>query len=280
MNQNKIPATIRILTLNSEKVLRRCLESCKDFDEILIFDGNSTDKTLQIAGEFGARIEKQFPGRDEPNIPITDWAEMVTRALYAAKYDWVFYLDSDEAMPQGLVEEIRTIVMNPQIEYYVYKIPNRIIYLGREILYATPYPGYQKRLLNRKCGARYEKSPHYHLIYDEKKYKTGATKNPWYVYIDQEEEPLKKRFIILEALDSKSQNWRQFLYWSIWKKLGTALKIFVKITFMYARHGFKHTLPFRMEFLRVQNKLVLTYYLIRMRIFGQDIEKLMPRENI
>ena len=55
----KIACTVEILTWNSEKTLKACLESVKDFDDIIILDGNSTDKTLEIANNYRARIIKQ-----------------------------------------------------------------------------------------------------------------------------------------------------------------------------------------------------------------------------
>ena len=56
----KIPASVGILTLNSAKEIPRAFESIKDFDDIYICDGNSTDGTQDIARSFGARIVKQF----------------------------------------------------------------------------------------------------------------------------------------------------------------------------------------------------------------------------
>ena len=275
MSQAKVPATVRILTLNSEKTLRRCLESVKNFAEILVLDGNSTDSTLAIAHEYGARIEKQFPNADELNIPIKDWPQIVNRALALASYDWVFYVDSDEAIAPSLEEEIRQIVSDTSNKFYIYQVPNRIIYLGREILYATPYPGYQKRLVNKKSCAHYDKTPHYQLFFDENKFKVGTLKNPWYVFIDEAAQ-LKKRFIILEALDAMNQSWSQFFYWSVWRKLSTATKIFIKMAYLRLRYGFKNCLPLRVEFLRVQNKLMLCGYLIRQKVFHEDLEKIMP----
>jgi len=124
--------------------------------------------------------------------------------------------------------------------------------------------------VNKTTGAYYGGGTHYRLFYDTKKYKMGTMKNPWYVFID-EEVHLKKRFMILEALDSKGQNWGQFFYWSVWRKLGTAVSIFLETVAIHARHGFKDTLPLRIEFLRVQNKLIIFWYCVRIKIFRQDL---------
>ena len=52
----KIKCSVPLLTLNSEKTLARCFESVKDFEDILIVDGNSTDTTHDIAKKFGIPI--------------------------------------------------------------------------------------------------------------------------------------------------------------------------------------------------------------------------------
>ena len=270
MDQNKkIPATVRILTLQAAKTLRRALESVKDFDEILVFDGNSTDDTVKIAKEYGARIEKQYPERSDPNILIGDWSEVVNRVVKAAKYDWMFYVDADETASPGLIQEVREIVSNPDIKRYVYQVPNKVIYNGRVIEHAISYPGYQPRLFNRKCGAVYEKTPHYTLAYDKKKYPPGTTKNPWYVYTDYSEMRSQKRhFIILTAMQDKNQTWRQFIRWSIFDKLWGIVKILIKAFLMYARYGFKNTAPPIFIWSKIEEKLILFWYLMKQRFIG------------
>lgn len=269
--ENKIPATVRVLTLNCAPTLRRCLESLKEFGEILIFDGNSTDDTLKIAQQYGARIEKQYPNRNEPNIILRNWAEVVNRATYAATYDWVLYIDSDETASPGLVQEIKEIVAWPIIEHYIYKVPNKIIYEGREILYSLPYPGYQMRFINKKSGAVYQSDNHYYLSYDEKKYLPGVLKNPWYVYVDRHDNTVKKIRVIRDALADKDQTWWEFVRWSIFNKLFGIIKILLKVSLLYLRHGFKETLPPKMELARIKYKGLLFWYLMKQRVFRQKL---------
>lgn len=269
MNENsKIPATVRVLTLNSAKTLRRALESVKDFDEILIFDGNSTDNTLEIAREYGARINKQFPNSSEPNIIIQDWSEVVNRVFRAASHDWVFYIDSDETASPGLVQEIREIVSDPEIKHYIYQVPNKLIYKGRVVQYAISYPGYQDRFFNKKADVHYEDSPHYFLAYDEKKYSLGTLKNPWYVHIDDNDVGLKLNFVKLTAIKDKDQSWGQFIRWSVFNKLFGVVKIAARAFFMYARYGFKDSIPPKFILAKMYEKAILFLYLMRQRFIG------------
>ena len=54
-----IKASVGILTFNSSKYLNYCLNSVKDFNEILILDGGSKDETLNIAKKYNCKILKQ-----------------------------------------------------------------------------------------------------------------------------------------------------------------------------------------------------------------------------
>ena len=48
--------TALVTTFNEEKNIGNCLESVKWADEILIIDSFSTDKTLEICKQYGAKI--------------------------------------------------------------------------------------------------------------------------------------------------------------------------------------------------------------------------------
>ena len=193
---------------------------------------------------------------------------MVNRVVKAAKYDWVFYVDADETASPGLVQEIREIVASPEIRNYIYQVPNKIVYKGRVVKHAISYPGYQPRLFNRKCGAVYEDTPHYELVYDHKKYPPGTTKNPWYVYINDDDIGQKRSFIVLTAIKDKDQTWWQFIHWSIFNKLFGILKIIIKACLMYAKHGFKDSIPPIFIWSKIEEKLILLWYLVKQRFIG------------
>lgn len=61
-----MPITVIIPTLNEELSIGRTLEAVtrlKNINEIILVDGRSEDKTVQIAEEFGAKVVKFKPGR-------------------------------------------------------------------------------------------------------------------------------------------------------------------------------------------------------------------------
>jgi len=50
--------SVALATFNEEENIARCLQSVKDFaDEIVIVDGTSTDRTVEIAKKYHAKIE-------------------------------------------------------------------------------------------------------------------------------------------------------------------------------------------------------------------------------
>lgn len=100
--------SVVINTYNAEQYLERVLESAKRFDEILICDMHSTDKTREIAGRFNCRIIDHEPtGIVEPAR---------ADAISQATHDWVLIVDADEVIPYALHEYLYyTIQRNPQI---------------------------------------------------------------------------------------------------------------------------------------------------------------------
>jgi len=267
-NKNKIFCSVGILTLNSEKTLPRALKSVKDFSEIIICDGNSTDRTIEIAKSYGAKIIKQYE-TNRSNIKINDFSEVRNKCLKASSYGWFLYIDSDEELSKEAKEEIRKITQKENPEILIYQLPNKIIYNGRIIKYATPYPGYQTRFFNKKSGAYFIKNIHERLSYN-KKLKIGILQNPWYVFItdgDYDDFWGKLHFYInKEVQRAKDQTFQQFFYWTILRQPLKILKIFFKLIYRYIRYGFKDSLPIKFEFQKIIYSSYLFYYLVKARI--------------
>lgn len=121
--ENNIKISAVINTYNSSKTLRATLESVKSLDEIVICDMYSTDDTLEIAKEYGAKIVMfENCGFVEPARNF---------ALSAASNDWCFVLDSDEVAPAKLIDFIREASL--QTEYDAYSLLRVEIHLGKPL---------------------------------------------------------------------------------------------------------------------------------------------------
>lgn len=136
----KITATI--ITLNEERNIARAIESLRCCDEILILDSGSTDRTLQLAENLGARvIEAGWRGYSGQK----NWA-----AEQAAN-DWILSLDADEALSEALEAEIWNLKKSGP-RYDGYTMPRLARYLGRWIMHSGWYPDRKIRLYDRSKG--------------------------------------------------------------------------------------------------------------------------------
>lgn len=157
MNSPKIPATVAILTRNSAATLRHALESVRDFDEIIVCDAASSDGTPDIARAYGARIIPQDTRYLSAEGRIINFAGVRNQTLEAATHDWYFFLDADEYLSPGLVEEIRAKVAGEPAAYWV---PRKYVWQGKVVDCAVTYPSVQMRFFNRRVTGIFVKEVH------------------------------------------------------------------------------------------------------------------------
>lgn len=177
-----IRATVGIIAYNSEKNIGRALASVQDFAEIILADGGSTDRTVEIAKEYGARIISQ----SNPGHPITDFARERNLLLDAATEQWFFHLDSDEIMTPALRDCIRSVAENQDETNQAYRIRYVKTSEDGSKEYRTYREYYQIRLVRTDIGARYIRAVHERLELPEGT-KVGQTEAPWYVPLDQDD---------------------------------------------------------------------------------------------
>lgn len=123
--------SVVINTFNTEKIIRSCLDKLKDFDEIVICDMYSDDKTVEIAHEYGCKVVMyERCGFAEPARNF---------AIQSASNDWVFVVDSDEHVTPELVKYLKEFVKNPG-NYKGLKLPRKNIYWGKFL--EMEYPDY------------------------------------------------------------------------------------------------------------------------------------------
>lgn len=136
----KISAVIN--TLNEEKKISRCLASLKGFaNEIIVVDMMSTDRTVEIAKKYGAKVFKhKRVGYVEPARNF---------AISKAKYDWIIILDADEEVSEGLKKYIKKETKEPQADYY--RIPRKNIIFGKWMKHSGWWPDYNIRFFKKGC---------------------------------------------------------------------------------------------------------------------------------
>jgi rSAM/selenodomain-associated transferase 2 len=141
--------TIVIPVLNAAELLGACLDSVRDADEIVVVDGGSTDDTVRIATEKGARTFRSDRGRG---------AQLHGGAL-AASGDWLLFLHGDTVLPPGwrAAVDLHMTIAPQQAACFKFRLnapqwPARLIEAGvalRVRLLKLPY-GDQGLLMSRR----------------------------------------------------------------------------------------------------------------------------------
>lgn len=250
----KIPCSVSLLTLNSAQDLPACLLALKDFAEIIVCDGNSTDGTQTIARAAGARVIKQYD-TDEPNVRCaTDKATVRQRAMDASRYPWRFFMDSDDTLSAEVVEEIADIVRAEHPQALIWRMPSQIMLEDTLVHHYAAYPAYQTRLVHQSVGARFKGEVHDHLVWDKNRFTVGTLRNH-YTFIWPKDRVhnfwgYQKTYAEreLSVIDWNNMELGEFLYWFVCRRLRILLGyILWRIPKLYLLHGFKNTMPLRLE---------------------------------
>jgi len=131
-----------VIVYNSEKCLRRCLESVAWADEIVVVDSFSQDDTKRIASDFTEKIY---------DVKWEGFGKKKEFARRRASFDWVLSVDCDEVITFELKEEISKIIEKGK-SYDGYYVPRRSNFLGKWMNYSGWYPDYVLRLFKKDKG--------------------------------------------------------------------------------------------------------------------------------
>ncbi|MGQ0523143.1 MAG: glycosyltransferase family 2 protein [Betaproteobacteria bacterium] len=132
--------SVIVITKNEEAVIRRCLESVQWADEIVVVDSGSTDGTVEIARQLGARtfVTPDWPGPGPQR----------NRAIDQVTAEWILALDADEWVSTELRDEIVN-ALGTAGELAGYRIPRLSSYCGRRMRHGGWWPDYVSRLFRR-----------------------------------------------------------------------------------------------------------------------------------
>jgi glycosyltransferase involved in cell wall biosynthesis len=144
-----------VITRNEEELIGQCLRSAAFCDELIVVDSFSTDRTVAIAEELGARVFKQ---------EFTNYVQQKQIALDHATSAWVLLLDADEQVTWDLAREIETTLAAPVLADG-YRI-RRVLYHLRHFYTRPIYPDRPVRLFRRLRGHIGGIDPHDKVVVD------------------------------------------------------------------------------------------------------------------
>jgi glycosyltransferase involved in cell wall biosynthesis len=138
-----------ILTKNEELRLPTCLESLAGIvSEVFVIDSLSTDRTVEIARRYGARV-LLHPFVNQANQFNWALANLDTNA------GWILRIDADERLSQELRRELAERLPGLEPEVAGLLLPLRINFLGRTMRHGDSYPVWLLRVWRTGLG-RYE----------------------------------------------------------------------------------------------------------------------------
>jgi glycosyltransferase involved in cell wall biosynthesis len=177
--------SVVIITFNEEANLARTLESVKPLvadgkGEIIVVDSGSTDRTVEIANSFGARVfVEEWKG----------YAAQKNSAIDKATGEYILSLDADEELnAEGAGEIEQTLRYPPAIHKIVHRAPDghlapvylngfwiarRNYFLGRWIKHGGFWPDRKLRLFRRGRG-RLKESAAVHETVDVDEHRGGG----------------------------------------------------------------------------------------------------------
>ena len=150
--------SISMITLNEENNIARALSSCTFADEIVVVDGGSTDRTLDILRSYEKVVLIQHPWEGH-------FGKQRQISLDNCTGDWVVRLDADEAFSQFLEENIKAVLESAQPDIVGYFI-RQCNLIGDEKYYSKKHDAHENipRIWRNLKVAKWEGQVHEQLI--------------------------------------------------------------------------------------------------------------------
>ncbi|HSJ52369.1 MAG TPA: glycosyltransferase family 2 protein [Anaerolineae bacterium] len=144
-----------VLAHNEERHIGECLDSLAWTDDRLVLDDFSTDRTVEIARERGARLVQHA---------LENFAAQRNRGLSMAGAEWVLFVDTDERVTPELAAEVRRVIAyEDDRARNGWWIPRHNYMIGHRMRGGGWYPEHQLRLL-RTARARYDPARPVHEV--------------------------------------------------------------------------------------------------------------------
>ena len=152
MEPKKAKLSVALAVYNEESNIADCLESVKGIaSEIIVVDGESSDRTAQIAKHLGATVIST------PNL--SNFHINKQKAIEACTGDWILQLDADERVSSMLATEIKTVINNENSSD-AYYLKRRNYFLGRWMNKGGMYPDPVIRLFRKGKAHLPQKTVH------------------------------------------------------------------------------------------------------------------------
>jgi glycosyltransferase involved in cell wall biosynthesis len=148
-----IPVSVAVITRNEEHNIGDALESVRDFEDIVVVDSFSEDKTVEICRKYTPRVyQHAWEG----------FARQKQKAIDLTAKEWVLLLDADERVTTELRSEIaRKISAVHTAGFY---LPRKNFFLGKWIRHSGWWPDHTLRLFRKEVSSMQYREVHERVL--------------------------------------------------------------------------------------------------------------------
>lgn len=160
---SKLGISVIILTYNETKHIGRCLENLRGItDDIFIIDAYSTDNTVEIAKQYGAKVYQH------------KWVNYAVQFQWAldncpVNTPWVMRMDADEYLEPPLITEINTHLATVPEEVSGIYIRRKVFFKNKWIRHGGFYPHTLLRIWRKGKGSIEQRWMDEHIVLSEGK---------------------------------------------------------------------------------------------------------------
>lgn len=131
--------TITVITRNEETNVEALIASIKRQFTIIVVDSYSNDRTPEIV-----------QSSDNVRFFQRDWSNFSEQKQFAASLaptDWILNLDADERITKELIQELKTLNLDPTVGYEILRTN---YFLGKKVKHSGWNPDPVLRLFNKR----------------------------------------------------------------------------------------------------------------------------------
>ncbi|MBI2599830.1 glycosyltransferase family 2 protein [Candidatus Daviesbacteria bacterium] len=129
-----------LVNFNEAEKLKQCFKSLAGFaDEIVVVDLGSTDQSIIVCKEYGAKVFKHG------FVPFVE--KVRNFAVSKAVGEWILVLDPDEVVSEALKDKLKQVISEGQ--YQAVDIPRKNIFFGRWIAHTNWWPDKHVRFFKK-----------------------------------------------------------------------------------------------------------------------------------
>jgi len=152
----KAAISVVVIAKNEEKRLAECLKSVEFAAEIVVLDDMSTDRTVEVAKSFGAKVFQRAMDNEGRHRNY---------AISCATQDWVLTLDADECVTPELAQEISEVCGKTDDPNVGYDMPMKQFIGSEWIRGAGYYPARRTKMFRRGKFSYKEEEVHPPCVY-------------------------------------------------------------------------------------------------------------------